>query len=74
MKALSRIGVAGLAVMGENLVLNMESNGMQVSVYNRTGSKVKNFLENRGQGKNIAGYYSVRDFVVSLEHPRKIMM
>ena len=48
MSELSRIGVAGLAVMGENLVLNMASKGFSVSVYNRTTSKVENFLAGRG--------------------------
>lgn len=71
---LSNIGVAGLAVMGENLVLNMESKGFSVSVFNRTGSKVDGFLEGRAKDKNISGFYSVEKFAGSLERPRKVMM
>ena len=74
MSTLSNIGVAGLAVMGENLVLNMESKGFSVSVYNRTASRVDNFVAGRAKGKNINGFYSVGEFVASLERPRKVMM
>ena len=55
MKAKSDIGLVGLAVMGENLVLNMESKGFQVSVFNRTVEKVDRFISGRGAGKNIIG-------------------
>ena len=68
------IGVVGLAVMGENLVLNMESKGFTVAVFNRTTSKVKNFVEGRGAGKNIVGTYSVEELVDALAKPRKVMM
>lgn len=74
MSRLSNIGVAGLAVMGENLVLNMESKGFSVSVFNRTSSKVDAFMEGRAKDKNINGCYSVEEFVASLERPRKVMM
>lgn len=74
MKKLSDIGLIGLAVMGENLVLNMESNGHQVSVFNRSTERVKNFVEGRAKGKNIVGTYSLEELVNSLERPRKIMM
>jgi len=74
MSNLSNIGVAGLAVMGENLVLNMASKGFSVSVFNRTGSKVQKFMDGRAKGKTIEGFYSVDEFVASLERPRKIMM
>jgi 6-phosphogluconate dehydrogenase len=74
MSNLSNIGVAGLAVMGENLVLNMASKGFSVSVFNRTGTKVDTFLAGRARGKNISGFYSVKDFVNSLKRPRKVMM
>ena len=57
----SDIGLVGLAVMGENLVMNMESKGFTVAVYNRTTEKVKNFVEGRGAGKNIIGAYSLED-------------
>jgi 6-phosphogluconate dehydrogenase len=74
MKELSDIGLIGLAVMGENLVLNMESKGFQVSVYNRTTEKVDNFVEGRAKGKNIKGTHTLEELVKSLERPRKVMM
>ena len=70
----SDIGLIGLAVMGENLVMNMESKGFTVSVYNRTTEKVKNFVEGRACGKNIVGTYTLEELVASLEKPRKVMM
>ena len=70
----SDIGLIGLAVMGENLVMNMESKGFTVSVYNRTTEKVKKFVEGRAKGKNITGTYSLEELVASLEKPRKVMM
>ncbi|WP_010664742.1 decarboxylating NADP(+)-dependent phosphogluconate dehydrogenase [Marinilabilia salmonicolor] len=74
MKELSDIALIGLAVMGENLVLNMESKGFQVSVYNRTTEKVDNFVEGRAKGKNIKGTHTLEELVKSLERPRKVMM
>ena len=74
MKKQSDIGLIGLAVMGENLVLNMESKGYQVSVYNRSTDKVDNFIKGRGEDKNIMGTYSIEELVSSLERPRKVMM
>ena len=70
----SDIGLIGLAVMGENLVMNMESKGFQVSVFNRTAQKVTNFLEGRAKGKNIQGAYSLEELAGQLERPRKVMM
>ena len=70
----SDIGLIGLAVMGENLVMNMESKGFTVSVYNRTGDKVKNFIEGRAKGKNITGTYSLNELISTLKKPRKVMM
>lgn len=70
----SDIGLIGLAVMGENLVLNMESKGFTVSVYNRTTEKVDKFLAGRGKGKNITGAHSLRELIDSLETPRKVFM
>ncbi|MCR4615388.1 MAG: decarboxylating NADP(+)-dependent phosphogluconate dehydrogenase [Clostridiales bacterium] len=70
----SDIGLIGLAVMGENLVINMESKGFTVSVFNRTTQKVTDFVEGRAKGKNIVGTYSLEELVASLEKPRKIMM
>lgn len=68
------IGIVGLAVMGENLVLNMESKGFTVAVYNRTVAKVDNFINGRASGKNIIGTRSVEEFVESLQRPRKVMI
>ncbi|NOX62236.1 MAG: decarboxylating NADP(+)-dependent phosphogluconate dehydrogenase [Chloroflexi bacterium] len=68
------IGLIGLAVMGQNLVLNMERNGFTVAVYNRTGSKTTRFVEGPAKGKNIIATYSVEDLVASLKRPRKIMI
>lgn len=74
MKALSDIGLIGLAVMGENLVLNMESKGFQVSVFNRSTDKVDNFIAGRAKGKNIKGTHTLKELVQSLERPRKVML
>lgn len=68
------IGVYGLAVMGQNLVLNIESQGFDVSVYNRTKSTMTNFMEQRAKSKNISAFYSIEEFVHSLKPPRKIIM
>ena len=70
----SDIGLIGLAVMGENLVINMESKGFTVSVFNRSTEKVTKFVEGRAKGKNIVGTYSLEELVASLEKPRKVMM
>jgi 6-phosphogluconate dehydrogenase len=69
-----QIGLIGLAVMGENLVLNMESKGFSVAVYNRTTKKVDNFITGRAKGKNIFGTHSIKELVSSLEKPRKIIL
>jgi 6-phosphogluconate dehydrogenase len=68
------IGLIGLAVMGENLVLNMESRGYTVAVFNRTTSKVDEFVGGRGQGKKLVGCHNVKDLVASLKRPRKVMI
>ncbi|QHV93721.1 decarboxylating NADP(+)-dependent phosphogluconate dehydrogenase [Spirosoma endbachense] len=68
------IGLIGLAVMGENLVLNMESKGFTVAVYNRTVEKVDKFIHGRGAGKNFIGAHSIEELVASLERPRKVML
>ena len=70
----SDIGLVGLAVMGENLVMNMESKGFTVSVYNRTVEKVDNFVNGRAKGKNIVGAHTLEELVGQLEKPRKVMM
>ena len=68
------IGLVGLAVMGENLVLNMESRGFTVAIFNRTVSKVDELLAGRGKGKKLVGAHTVPEFVASLGKPRKIMI
>jgi len=68
------IGLIGLAVMGENLVLNMESKGFTVAVYNRTVEKVDKFMAGRGAGKNFIGCQSIEELCANLERPRKVMM
>src|SRR5438874_11438779 len=68
------IGLIGLAVMGENLVLNIESRGYTVAVFNRTTGRVTDFVEGRGKGKKIVGTYSLPDLVANLKRPRKVMM
>ncbi|MCE5186591.1 MAG: decarboxylating NADP(+)-dependent phosphogluconate dehydrogenase [Planctomycetaceae bacterium] len=68
------IGLVGLAVMGENLILNMESKGFTVACYNRTVSKVDDFVNGRAKGKKIVGCHSVKEFVAALKTPRKIML
>lgn len=74
MKPQSDIGLIGLAVMGENLSLNIASRGYTVSVFNRTTSRVSNFVEGRAAGKPIRGALSVAELVESLASPRKIML
>jgi len=68
------IGLIGLAVMGENLVLNMESKGFTVAVYNRTTAKVDKFIAGRGADKNFIGCHSIEELCANLERPRKVMM
>lgn len=67
-------GVIGLAVMGENLALNVESRGFPIAVYNRTASKTKEFMETRAVGKDVKAAYSLEEFVQILERPRKILV
>jgi len=68
------IGLIGLAVMGENLVLNMANHGHTVAVFNRTVSKVDDFLAGRAKGKSIIGKHSLQEMVASLKKPRRILM
>lgn len=70
----AEIGVVGLAVMGENLILNMESKGFQVACFNRTISKVDNFINGRAKGRNVAGYHNLEEFCQDLKRPRKVML
>ena len=68
------IGLVGLAVMGENLILNMESRGYTVAVFNRTVDKVDKFMAGRAKGKKIIGAHTLQELVGSLKTPRKVMM
>ena len=68
------IGLIGLAVMGENLAMNMESHGFTVAVYNRSTDKVDNFIEGRAAGKNFIGCRSPEELIDSLKKPRRIFM
>ena len=68
------VGVAGLAVMGQNLVLNIERRGYSVAVYNRTAERTKTFLADRTQGKAIEGTYDLESLVAALASPRVILM
>ncbi len=68
------IGLIGLAVMGENLALNIESRGFRIAVYNRTVSKVDELLAGRAKGKNFVGCHSLEELVGSLASPRKVML
>jgi 6-phosphogluconate dehydrogenase len=68
------IGLIGLAVMGENLVLNMERNGFTCAVYNRTTAKVDEFVNGRGAGKKFIGCHSIEELTKNLKRPRKVML
>ncbi len=69
-----QFGVIGMAVMGQNLALNVESKGFSVAVYNRTGWKTEKFVQERCLGKNLVGTHTIEEFVNALEHPRRIMI
>ncbi|RMF02098.1 MAG: NADP-dependent phosphogluconate dehydrogenase, partial [Chloroflexi bacterium] len=70
----NQFGLIGLAVMGQNLVLNAADHGFRVSVYNRTGSKTEAFMQGEAAEKTIDAFYSLEDFVASLERPRMIQI
>ena len=70
----ANIGLIGLAVMGQNLVLNMNDNGYKVAVFNRTTSKVDDFLAGPAKGTDVVGTQSLEELVESLEAPRKVML
>lgn len=74
MENLADIGLIGLAVMGENLVLNMESKGYTVAVYNRTTEKVDHFVNGRGRGKKFIATHTIAEFCMAIRRPRKVMM
>jgi len=70
----SEIGLIGLALMGENIALNIESKGFPISVFNRTTSKVDDFINGRAKGKKFFGAHTLEEFAASLKKPRKVMM
>lgn len=74
MNAQCDIGLVGLAVMGQNLILNMADHGFNVAAYNRTTSKVDDFLAGPAKGKSIVGCYSPEELVKQLKRPRRVMM
>jgi len=73
-EAVCDIGLIGLAVMGQNLVLNMNDHGFKVAVFNRTVSKVDDFLANEAKGTQVAGAHSIQEFVSLLKSPRRVML
>ncbi|KAI8956170.1 6-phosphogluconate dehydrogenase [Xylaria longipes] len=72
--AVADLGLIGLAVMGQNLILNMADHGFTICAFNRTISKVDRFLENEAKGKSIVGAHSTEEFVSKLKSPRRIML
>ena len=68
------IGLIGLAVMGQNLVLNMNDHGYKVAVFNRTVSKVDEFIANEAKGTNVVGAHSVEELAALLKRPRRVML
>ncbi|NBB94626.1 MAG: decarboxylating NADP(+)-dependent phosphogluconate dehydrogenase [Planctomycetes bacterium] len=73
-EAQADLGLYGLAVMGQNLVLNMNDHGFTIAVFNRTVEKVDRFLENEAQGTHVVGTHSLEEFIASLKPPRRVMM
>ncbi len=71
---LADIAVMGLAVMGQNLILNMNDHGFKVIAFNRTVSKVDDFLNNEANGTNVVGAHSVEEMVAGLKKPRRVML
>src|SRR6202012_3056168 len=72
--AVADIAVMGLAVMGQNLILNMNDHGFKVVAFNRTVSKVDDFLANQAQGTNVIGAHSAEEMVKLLKRPRRITL
>jgi 6-phosphogluconate dehydrogenase len=72
--SLQSFGVIGLAVMGENLALNVESRGFPIAVYNRSRNKTDNFMATRAQGKQVKAAYTIEEFVGLLQRPRNILI
>jgi 6-phosphogluconate dehydrogenase len=74
MSKTAKIGLIGLGVMGENLALNIESRGYSIAVYNRTKEKLDVFLNGQAKGKNVTGCHDLKDFIATLEKPRKVIL
>ena len=74
MSELADIGLYGLAVMGQNLVLNMNAHGFKVAVSNRSSGKVDAFLEQEAQGTSIVGFHEVKDMIAAIRKPRVVML
>lgn len=72
--AQQQIGVIGLATLGKDLALNIESRGYSVSVYSHSANKTKEFIKKEAQGKSVVGTYSISEFVCSLKKPRNILI
>jgi 6-phosphogluconate dehydrogenase len=68
------IGLIGLAVMGQNLIMNMNDHGFKVCAYNRTSSKVDGFLKDAAKGSNVVGAHSLKEFISKLKSPRRVML
>src|SRR5437660_6469397 len=68
------IGLIGLAVMGQNLVLNMNDHGYKVAVFNRTVSKVDDFIQNEAKGTQVVGTHSIEELTAALKKPRRVML
>jgi 6-phosphogluconate dehydrogenase len=70
----ARYGLIGLAVMGENLALNIEQHGFPIAVYNRTAERTRKFAAGEAQGKQVTPTYSIAEFIGALERPRRIIL
>ena len=74
MQPTADIALIGLAVMGQNLILNMNDHGFKVVAYNRTVSKVDEFLSHEAKGTNVIGAHSIEEMLQALKRPRRVMM
>ncbi len=70
----AHVGLIGLAVMGQNLALNIERNGFPIAVFNRTGARTKEFVEGPAAGKQVIPTYTLEELVGALERPRRVIM
>src|SRR3954469_35577 len=70
----AHVGLVGLAVMGQNLALNIERNGFPIAVFNRTGARTREFIEGPAAGRKFTGTYTLEELVAAIDRPRKIIM